>query len=261
LQRQVTEAATGNVYFQTIILDKGLTVADGTNLGSATFADESFVQQGGGTGIADISHVYSPAVVGAADQSNFTSDAQILVGQFKQPTDNLIQVNQNINDPTTLTNVDFTLEDASLDNTRPVITIDSTVYLTTGGSGTPAATDPRQRFYLKQLQATGNGNLADLGAGATVTPSGTTVPLGYATNDIIQVLWLGQTVATDNTDPSIVQPFGVEAFAVNPNGTTATATTATAVQQYSSQAAVGTGIASGNPFVWDAVFGATQPVF
>ena len=267
LQRQVTETSSGNVYFQTIILDKGSTIADGTNLGTATFADESFVQQGGGTGIADSSHVYSPAAVGAADQSNFTSNAQILVGtQFKDPTDNLIQVNQTINDPTTLTNVDFQLEDASTDNTQPVITIDSTVYLTPGGSGTPAATDPRQRFYLKQLKATAGGNLADLGTGATVTPDTTAVPLGYAANDIIQVLWLGQTVATDNTDPSIVQPFGVQSFSVNPNGTTTTATTPTAVQQLSSQSAVGSNPTVADPygtqpFVWDTVFGATQPVF
>ena len=264
LQRQITDGT--NTYFQTIILDKGsdVTATGGiADLSNATFADESFVQQGGGTGIADSSHVFSTPINNTVpDQSNFTSDATILVGtQFKQPTDNLIQVNQNINDPTTLTNVDFTLQDASTDNTQPVITIDSTVYLTAGGAGTPAPTDPRQRFYLKQLKATAGGSLADLGTGATVTPSTTSAPLAYATNDIIQVLWLGQTVATDNTNLSIVQPFGVESFSVNPNGVVAPATTATAVQQYSSQAAVGTGVSSGNPFVWDNVFGTTQPVF
>jgi hypothetical protein len=268
LQRQITDGT--NTYFQTIILDKqsNVPLSGGlADLSNATFADESFVQQGGGTGIADSNHVYNPSNLAAADKSNFTSNATILVGsQFKGATDNLIDVNQTINDPTTLTNVAFSLQDASTDNTQPVITIDSTVYLTAGGTGTPAATDPRQRFYLKQLKASASGNLADLGAGATVDPTSASVPLAYAANDIIQVLWLGQTVQTDNTDPTVIQPFGLQSFSVNPNGTTTTALTPTAVQQFSSQTAVGSNPTTAdpygsNPFVWDTVFGATQPVF
>ena len=268
LQRQITDGT--NTYFQTIILDKQSDIPTNTGTGladlsSATFADESFVQQGGGTGIADSNHVFSPSATSGPDQSNFTSDAKILVGsQFKGASDNLIDVTQAINDPSTLTNVSFNLQDASTNNTQPIITIDSTVYLVPGTTTTPATTDPRQRFYLKQLKAdsaiTTTQTLPDL---ATATPSGTLTgtQVSYTGNDIIQLLWLGQTVQTDNTDPSIIQPFGYESFSVNPNGVTAPATTATATQTYSTQQAVGTGTSSGNPFLWDTVFGTTQPTF
>ena len=264
LQRQITDGT--NTYFQTIILDKQSDIPTNTGTGladlsSATFADESFVQQGGGTGIADSNHVFSPSATSGPDQSNFTSDAKILVGsQFKGASDNLIDVTQAINDPSTLTNVSFNLQDASTNNTQPIITIDSTVYLVPGGT-TPGVTDPRQRFYLKQLQASTASSLPDL---ATATPAGTLTgsQVSYAANDIIQVLWLGQTVQTDNTDPSVIQPFGYESFAVNPNGTTTTALTTPATQTYSTQQAVGSGTAPGtNPFLWDTVFGATQPTF
>jgi len=267
LQRQITDGT--NTYFQTIILDKQSSVPTDTGTGladlsAATFADESFVQQGGGTGIADSNHVFSPAATTGPDLSSFTSDAKILVGtQFKSATDNLIDVTLTINDTSTLTNVSFNLQDASTDNSQPIITIDSTVYLVPGGT-TPVATDPRQRFYLKQLKAdsaiTTTQTLPDL---ATATPAGTLTgtQVSYTGNDIIQVLWLGQTVQTDNTDPTVIQPFGYESFGVNPNGVVAPATTTSATQTYSTQQAVGTGTSSGNPFLWDTVFGATQPVF
>ena len=264
LQRQITDGS--NTYFQTIILDKQSNVSTDTGTGladlsAATFADESFVQQGGGTGIADSNHVFSPSDLSAADKSNFTSNAKILVGtQFKGTSDNLIDVAQAINDPSTLTNVSFNLTDSSTDNSQPIVTIDSTVYLVRDTTTTPQPTDPRQRFYLKQLQASTASSLPDL---ATATPAGTLAgtQVSYAANDIIQLMWLGQTVQTDNTNTSIVQPFGFESFAVNPNGTTTTALTTPATQTYSTQQAVGTGTTSGSPFLWDTVFGTTQPVF
>jgi len=268
LQRQITDGT--NTYFQTIILDKQSSVPTDTGTGladlsAATFADESFVQQGGGTGIADSNHVFSPAATTGPDLSSFTSDAKILVGtQFKSASDNLIDVTQTINDTSTLTNVSFNLQDASTNNSQPIITIDSTVYLVPGTTTTPQPTDPRQRFYLKQLKAGSASSLPDL---ATATPAGTLTgtQVSYAANDIIQVLWLGQTVQTDNTDPTVIQPFGYEAFAVNPNGVVAPATTASATQTYSTQQAVGvvspTTPPDINPFLWDTVFGTTQPVF
>jgi hypothetical protein len=284
LQRQVTIG--GKAYFQTIILEKGATVSPigGTgpdaayaDLSTVKFADESFVTANNtgctgpscGTGIADTSNVYADnSGSGSSDTSVFNTTATILVGDFKDPTDNQIAVDQTIKDPTTTkTNIAFNLTDASTDNSSPVITISSTVYLNQDPSAVPADTDPHQTFYLQQLKvdsASAGGVLPDLATLGSTTTTGTQV--SYAANDIIQVLWVGQTVASDTTTtPPSIQAFGVESFSVNPNGYTAPAT-ATATQSYSNQNAVGlentsTTPSTFNPFAWDTIFGTTQPVF
>jgi hypothetical protein len=273
LQRQVN--INGGSYFQTIILEKGTPVSAYTtgpstglaDLSAVPFADESFVNASNsnctgptcGSGIADSSSVFADNTTsGGSDTSKFNTTATILVGGFKDPADNQIDVTQTINDPTTLTNIGFQLQDASTDNSQPVIKINSTVYLNKDPTATPALTDPHQTFYLQQLKATSSGSLPDLSTLGTATTTGTQV--AYAANDLIQVLWVGQTVASDTTTtPPTTQSFGVEAFAVNPNGVVAPATSPTASQSYSSQAAVGS--STNNPFLWDTVFGTTQPVF
>jgi hypothetical protein len=235
LQRQVTETATGNAYFQTIILDKGSTVADGTILTNATFADESFVLQGGGTGIADSSHVLAVPAVGAADQSTFTGDTAINVGWAKGVSENLIAVDQNIDDPGKASML-FNLTDNSTDNSNPIITLNETVYMPPSSG---PATGDKQVFFLKQLQAASAGTTVALPTGATPA---TTV--SYSTGDIIQAMWLGQQVTGGTTGGA--QMFGTQSYTVNPT------TTATSVS-YSDQTAVG-------PFNWDPVFGAA-PTF
>jgi hypothetical protein len=234
LQRQVTDTGTGQAYFQTIILDKGSTIADGTNLTNATFADESFVQQAAGAGIADSSHVFATPV--APDTSTFTGDTLINVGWAKTPAENLITVNQNIDDPGKASML-FTLTDNSTDNTNPIITLNETVYMPpTSGP----ATGDKQVFYLKQLQATAGGTTVALPD--SNPPVATTVD--YLAGDIIQAMWLGQQVTGGTTGGA--QLFGTQSYTVNPTGA------ATSVS-YSDQTAVG-------PFNWDPVFGAA-PTF
>lgn len=234
LQRQVTDTGTGTVYFQTIIVDKGSTIADGTDLSAATFADESFVQQGGGTGIADSSHVLAGPV--APDTSTFTGDTQINVGWAKGPTEDLINVNQTINDPNKAVMI-FNLTDNSTDNTNPVVTLDQTVWMADGAGNNP--NNDRQHMYLKQLQAASSGTTAALPTGAT--PATT---LSYNAGDIIQAMWLGQQVTGGTTGGA--QNFGTQSYTVNPT------TTADSIS-YSDQTVVG-------PFNWDTTFG-TAPTF
>jgi len=241
LQRQVTETSSGSVYFQTIILDKGTTAGSDPTTGfvdltAKPFADESFVLQGGGSGIADSSHVYATPV--APDTSTFTGNTAINVGWAKaSASENLIEVNQIIDDPSKA-NLNFTLTDASTDNTEPVVTIDETVYMpATSG---PPGTD-KQRFYLKQLKATADGTTVALPV--SNPPVATTV--NYLSGDIVQVMWLGQQVTGGTSGGA--QLFGTQSYTVNPT------TTATSVS-YSDQTATG-------PWNWDATFFGTAPTF
>lgn len=240
LQRQVTDTGTGNVYFQTIILDKGSTVAsNGTtgfaDLSTSPFADESFVLQGGGTGIADSSHVFATPT--APDTSTFTGDTALNVGWAKGTTENLIDVHQVIDDPNKAT-MDFSLTDASTDNSQPIVTIDETVYMADAAGNNP--NNDRQHLYLKQLKASGAGTTVALPTGAT--PATT---LSYAANDIVQVMWLGQQVTGGTTGGQ--QLFGTQAYTINPT------TTATSIS-YSDQTATG-------PWNWDTTFFGAAPTF
>lgn len=239
LQRQVTDTGTGNVYFQTIILDKGSTIAAGTggtaDLSTAPFADESFVLQGGGTGIADSSHVYATPT--APDTSTFTGDTALNVGWAKGTGEDLINVSQVIDDPNKAT-MAFTLTDASTDNSQPIVTIDETVWMADATGANP--NNDRQHLYLKQLKASASGTTVALPAGAT--PSTT---LSYAANDIVQVMWLGQQVTGGTSGGQ--QLFGTQAYTVNPT------TTATSIS-YSDQTATG-------PWNWDTTFFGAAPTF
>jgi hypothetical protein len=241
LQRQVTETASGSVYFQTIILDKGTTAtSDPTtgfvDLSAKPFADESFVLQGGGTGIADSSHVFATPV--APDTSTFTGNTAINVGWAKTALENAIDVHQIIDDPNKA-NMDFRLTDASNDNSQPIVTIDETVFMADSAGNNP--NNDRQRLYLKQLKAGADGTTVALPASSP--PVATTV--NYLTGDIVQVMWLGQQVTGGTSGGA--QLFGTQAYTVNPT------TTATSVS-YSDQTATG-------PWNWDTTFFGTAPTF
>jgi hypothetical protein len=240
LQRQLTETASGSVYFQTIILDKGTTASSGgsgyVDLSAKPFADESFVLQGGGTGIADSSHVFATPV--APDTSTFTGDTAINVGWAKTGPENAIDVHQIIDDPNKA-NLDFRLTDASNDNSQPIVTIDETVYMADGAGNNP--NNDRQRLFLKQLKASAGGTTVALPA--SNPPVATTVT--YLANDIVQVMWLGQQVTGGTTGGA--QLFGTQSYTVNPT------TTATSVS-YSDQTATG-------PWNWDTAFFGAAPTF
>lgn len=241
MQRQITETSSGSVYFQTVILDKGTTATSNpttgyVDLSAKPFADESFVLQGGGTGIADSSHVFATPV--APDTSTFTGDTAINVGWAKTAPENAIDVHQVINDPAKA-NMDFRLTDASSDNSQPIVTIDETVYMADALGNNP--NNDRQHLYLKQLKAATGGTTVALPA--SNPPVATTV--SYNGGDIVQVMWLGQQVTGGTSGGA--QLFGTQSYTVNPT------TTPTSVS-YSDQTATG-------PWNWDTTFFGAAPTF
>lgn len=219
LQRSIVVG--GVTYFQTIVLPQG---ASGS-IAALPFADESFVKQGGGTGISDSSHVIGASAL--PDTSVFSGSTAINSGWAKpDASTNLIDLHQNVTDAPNNFSVDFTLTDASTDNTQPIVGITQNVALNTSGD--------LQKFYLKQLKAPSNGTSLALPAGAT---PGTTI--SWTAGDIIQAMWLGQQVTGSGT-----QLFHVQGY---------TDVTSTASNSYSDQT-------SAQPSSWDTTFG-TAPTF
>ena len=249
MQRQIT-TSSGDIYFQTIILEKNTQIDPGTdgyaNLSSKPFADESFVKQHSSVGIADSSHVFASPTT--SDTSSFTGDTTINTGwAYQSGTNNRIEVTQTIDDPTIgrRSNMTFNLTDASSDNTEPVITLDQTVYLPKD-TATTSTTNDRQRFYLKQLKASGGGTTVALPDSTPTKPT----TLSYSSGDILQVMWVGQTVG-GGTSTGGAQTFGAQAYTTNPN---ATGTTTTASVNYANQASTG-------PWNWDSAFFGAAPTF
>jgi hypothetical protein len=247
MQRQITEISTGKVYFQTVILDKNSTItSNGTtgyaDLATKPFADESFVLQGGAsgisTGIADSSHVFATPV--SPDTSTFTGDSTINVGWAKTPSEDAINVSQTIDDPNKA-NMLFTLTDSSTDNSLPIVTIDESVYMLDGAGNNP--NNDRQRLYLKQLKASVGSatDTIDLPVSNPVVPTHVT----YNNGDILQVMWLGQQVTGGTTGGASL--FGIQSYTVDPAGTASSVS-------YSDQTAVG-------PWNWDTAFFGAAPTF
>jgi hypothetical protein len=257
MQRQIN-TSDGSVYFQTIILEKDTAIPTGgggyADLSNKPFADESFVKQHASSGIADSSHVFASAT--SSDTSTFTGDTAINTGWAYDTGTDRISVTQSINDDTIgrRSNMTFTLTDASSNNTEPVITLDQTVYLPQDPTNTSVTTTDKQRFYLKQLKITPTtpGNTGTTLALPTSTPTKPTT-LTYANNDILQVMWVGQTVG-GGTSTGGAQTFGAQSYTVNPNGTTSTATTPTASVNYADQTSHG-------PFNWDTTLFLAAPTF
>lgn len=226
-QRQVT-AGDGTKYFQTIVTPTGAT-ASGSGLSGLEFTDENFVKQGGGTGIADSQHISAAGT--PSNPGDFASTTNINAGWAKtSASENLIDLNQSVTDAVNGFTLDFTLTDASTNNTAPVVGINESVSL--GGTD-------KQEFYLTQLKASGAGtSTPTLPTGATGTGS-----ISWAANDIIQAMWLGQAVTAGTGG---TQGFNVQGYT---NVTTGSTTS------YSEQGPIPTG-----PFSWDSTFG-TAPVF
>jgi hypothetical protein len=251
MQRQLTKISgpdAGKVYFQTIILEKGSDVSqDGSNiaiLNGVKFADESFVQQGGGTGIADSSHVFAtPASTLLPDQSTFTGDTSINVGWAKGAGENLIDVTQTIEDPS-VAQVSFTLQDASNDNTLPIITLNELVWMPATGETVSSTTD-RQVFYLKQLKATADSSPSTQLELLPNNAGDPTQTLTYVTDDIMQGMWLGQQVAGAS--------FGTLSYTRNPNPLSS-GPSAYANINYSDQSATGPSFGAGPEANWNATF-------
>lgn len=231
-QRQIT-ASDGTKYFQTIITPTGATATSGA-LGSLAFTDENFVQQGGGTGIADQQQVTAPSTT--ANPGVFTSTTAINSGWAQGAGENAIDLHQNVTDAGTgsLTtnpnfNLDFTLQDASTNNTAPVVGITEQVSLYTAGNPNSDPND-KQEFVLKQLKAPSAGSANLIGAtdssgfGSISAGTGT---VSWDANNLIQSMWMGQVV-TSGTGGT--QAFGIQTY-TNVDGTNSNAGSVSLVDQ------------------------------
>ncbi|MEJ2653547.1 MAG: hypothetical protein P8173_17705, partial [Gammaproteobacteria bacterium] len=216
-QRQITDSV-GTQYFQTIITPVGATATSGALSGLA-FTDENFVQQAGGTGIADQQNVSAPSTT--ANPGVFTSTTAINSGWAQGAGENAIDLVQTVDDsaataPFTLA---FTLTDASTNNTAPVVGINESVSLYSPGNPNSSPTD-KQVFNLKQLKGPASPTSVSLtgatdstGAGSIVGGVGT---VNWVQGDLIQAMWMGQVV-TSGTGGT--QAFGVQTY-TNVDGAT-----------------------------------------
>lgn len=94
MQRQITDDTTGRTYIQSI-LTEGDSTDGSTFAGNTGFADESFVEIGGGEGIISRQLLAEQAVSGAVTE-DFNSESQIFAGQFRVADSAAIQIDQTV---------------------------------------------------------------------------------------------------------------------------------------------------------------------
>lgn len=162
---------SGTTYYQTIVLPTGANVASAADITGLAFSDENFVQQGGGTGIADNQHLF--AATTTSNPGNFTADTAINAG-WAQGAGDVISLSQVVDDPASTFNVGFSLTGDGTNTTS--LTVTELVNL--GGSD-------RQVFDLRQISAGSAGS-------STALPDGSTV--SWVSGDVIQAVWMGQAV-------------------------------------------------------------------
>ncbi len=164
----------GNTYFQTIVLPTNANVTGGVVSGLA-FADENFVKQGGGTGIADNQHLF--AVGTTSNPGDFTGDTAINAG-WAQGTGAVISLSQSLVDGTA-----FDLGFSLTGNGTAATGLTVTQNVALGGTD-------KQEFDLRQVTKTAVGSSAALPAGPT---SGS---ITWVAGNIIQAVWMGQAITT-----------------------------------------------------------------
>jgi len=205
----------GQTYFQTIVLPTGANVTSSGDIASLAFADENFVQQGGGTGIADNQHLFKAGTT--SNPGDFTADTAINAG-WAQGTGDIIVLSQTVDDSSAGFNLGFSLTGDGTNTTSLSVTQD--VLLGTGGDA--------QKFDLRQIRATSAASSVALPSGA-----GT---ISWTSGQIIQAVWMGQSVTTAG---STAQNSGFQGY---------TNVTTQAKVSYTDQTAVG-------PWSYDTTFG------
>jgi len=172
---------SGVTYYQTIVLPTGANVASPADLTNIGFSDENFVQQGGGTGIADNQHLF--AATTSSNPGNFTANTAINSG-WAQGTGSVINLNQTVNDPATSFNVGFSLTGDGTNTTS----LNVTESVNLGGTD-------HQNFDLRQITATSAGNTS-----AFLLPNGSSI--AWVSGDVIQAVWMGQQVTASGAQLS-----------------------------------------------------------
>lgn len=173
----------GQTYFQTIVLPTGANVASAADLAGLSFADENFVQQGGGTGIADNQNLFAAGTV--SSPGNFAANTQINSG-WAQGTGSVIALSQSIVDTAAGFNLNFSMAGNGV--TATSLSVSQNVSLASAQGPSDL-----QKFDLRQLTEPTAGNNS-----AFALPGGAG-SIAWNSNDIIQAVWMGQSVTTGGT--------------------------------------------------------------
>lgn len=188
-QRSVVIA--GKTYFQTIVLPNDANVTGAGDIANLAFADENFVQQGGGTGIADNQHLFASGT--ATNPGDFTADTSINSGWAKTGT-NVINLTQSISDSAAAFDLGFTLASDGVSDQANSVAVTQSVKLNTASTSTD-----KQVFDLRRLLKTDTGT--------TVALPGSAGTIAWASNDVIQAVWMGQQVTATGTQDSGFQSY------------------------------------------------------
>ena len=199
-QRQITETATGNDFFQTIITDKTATGAPG----SLTFSDESYVRTGNVGGLADKSMMKEVTNTGTLTET-FEGSTELGTGWANDGTNNVTKIYQAIiADDTAPGAEDFDAkfwlkqlgdQGAAGKLMRISSQVDIQEATSTEGAGW-------QDFVLVELTGVENPNSgsANLGADGSIS---------WQAEDRIKAIWIGQDMAAID---GVGQEFGFTAY-------------------------------------------------
>ena len=187
-QRQITDNATGAQYFQTIVTDLGASGSPAT----LPFADESYVMQGGTTGIADKQRMDSST----PGQGTLTSTSTLNMGWAHDAATPDVDIVQTVSDAATGLTSSMTFQQTRDNNGNPtgtLLDLDQSIVL-------DAAVTPndKQGFVLRKRDGALNGTPHDAATDPALLPAGATPSsnLSWAATDNIQVVWIGQAVTT-----------------------------------------------------------------
>jgi hypothetical protein len=193
--------ATAATYYQTIVLPTGANVSSSGDIAGLEFSDENFVQQGGGTGIADQQTLFANGT--ANNPGNFTAATNINSGWAQDAGSDPITLSQTVDDPNTGFIVGFTLTSDGTNATS--LNLTQSVDLDHNGS-----TGDKQVFDLRQLTASAAGDTSGF-----PLPGANGGTIAWVSGDIIQAVWMGQQVTASGTQLS-----GFIGYSVNHNQST-----------------------------------------
>ncbi len=208
-QRQLTDNATGAKYFQTIVTDLGATGSPA----SLSFADESYVMQGGTTGIANQQRMDSTT----PGQGTLTATSVLNMGWAHAAGSPDVDIMQTVSDAATGLTSSMTFKqnrDTNGNATGTALDLDQSIVL-------DAVNNDKQGFVLRKRDGDLNGTSRDAAVDPPLLPAGATPSdnMSWAATDNIQVVWIGQAVTTTAGSQDKFGYQGYTNFSVTPNAT------------------------------------------
>jgi len=201
-QRQITETATGNDFFQTIITDKTAT----GNPGSLTFSDESYVRSGNVSGLADKSQMQEVTTTGTLVET-FEGSTELGTGWANDGTNDITQIYQGIIADDSAAGAEdfdakFWLKQLGQEGAAGKLMRISSQVDIQEATTTPAAGAGTQDFVLVEVSGAENpvGGTADLGADGSIS---------WVAEERIKAIWIGQDMSAID---GVGQEFGFTAY-------------------------------------------------